>query len=108
MIYGNCHVSSWAEVLPVLNTSISVLEYALVTHESSSTYFPSYELITNHLNQGRYFAENLRDINSSRVKLVMRNFEQNYNPGVSHQSSKSELNLNRQLSKVICDEDFIL
>jgi hypothetical protein len=72
------------------------------------SYFPSYELITNHLNQGRYFAENLRDINSSGVKLVMRNFEQNYNPRVSHQSSTSELNLNRQLSKVICDEDFIL
>lgn len=44
VIYGNCQVSSWAEVLPVLNASISVLEYALVTHESSSTYLNSLKM----------------------------------------------------------------
>ena len=72
------------------------------------SYFPSYELITNHLNQGRYFAENLRDINPSGVKLVMRNFEQIYNPKANLKNLISASNLNGQLSNVICDEDFIL
>ena len=44
VIYGNCQVSSWAEVLPVLNTSILVEDYALVTQENVSTYLETLKL----------------------------------------------------------------
>ncbi|WP_374348138.1 GSCFA domain-containing protein [Chitinimonas sp.] len=39
-------------------------------------YFPSYELITTSLNQGKFFEANFRSVNEQGVRFVMRHFEE--------------------------------
>ncbi|HJS30537.1 MAG TPA: GSCFA domain-containing protein [Alphaproteobacteria bacterium] len=41
-------------------------------------YFPSYEIIAGHFNLGRYFADDLREVNSTGVSHAMRVFLRHY------------------------------
>lgn len=50
-------------------------------------YFPSYEIITGHFNLGRYFADDLREVNSAGVGHAMRIFLRHYAPSEAPDAS---------------------
>jgi hypothetical protein len=78
-------------------------------------YFPSFEIITGNFNVGRYYEDDLREINSIGVSHAMRCFLRNYISvsdfeGRVTNSSGNELVIKESLSRmesVICDEEMI-
>jgi len=81
-------------------------------------YFPSYEIITGNFNMGRYFEDDMREVNSAGVGHVMRCFLRNYisdpdNYSVlqdtqdnCHQCSVAHSKFS-QMEEIICDEELI-
>jgi hypothetical protein len=81
-------------------------------------YFPSYEIITGNFNMGRYFEDDMREINGTGVGHAMRCFFRNYvsdlgygvdTPEGKHKyhpdaSSQGQFS---QMENVICDEELI-
>lgn len=78
-------------------------------------YFPSYEIITSPLTEGRYFADDLRSVREVGVAHVMRLFRRHYFsevPGkVDHKDREGDmrfqLDQQREASSVICDEELL-
>jgi hypothetical protein len=82
-------------------------------------YFPSYEIITSNFSMGRYFEEDLREINKTGVNHVMKCFLSNYIQGVKSKDKERDSNALlggktspaeaefSKLSSVICDEEAI-
>lgn len=75
-------------------------------------YFPSYEIITCPLIQGRYFEDDMRQVKEIGVRHVMRVFEKHYlskpnnTPNYKADSSTSLLTASRTdgVSDIFCDE----
>lgn len=78
-------------------------------------YFPSYEIITGGFNMGRYYEDDLREVNNSGVSHAMRCFLRNYTESQTSTSTDATLpdsqtdaiNFNRRMSDVVCDEESI-
>jgi len=82
-------------------------------------YFPAYEFITGNFNKGKYFKENLRDIEPNGVSYVMSHFKKNYlrtdtqvgSPKPTKQPTiEPELNIKNYedgLSNITCDEELL-
>ncbi len=76
-------------------------------------YFPSYEIITGAFNQGRYYEEDLREINRAGVGHAMRCFLQHYAEGRAGDREESQsIGAIQPMaapssSAVICDEESI-
>jgi hypothetical protein len=81
-------------------------------------YFPSYEIITGSFNMGRYFEDDLREVNRTGVSHVMRCFLNNYIVGATEKSWKgtSPDSISGQidstagslwLESAVCDEELI-
>ncbi|RZF26928.1 GSCFA family protein [Paraburkholderia sp. UYCP14C] len=110
-------------VLTSTTYSKSVLRVAaeMVTAEFNWVdYFPSFEIITGNFNAGRYYENDLREINSIGVSHVMRCFVRNYiasssgagrttdaevanspNDGIAAEQSHF------RMDRVVCDEEMI-
>lgn len=81
-------------------------------------YFPSYEIITGNFNLGKYYEEDLREVNSVGVDHAMRCFLRNYTEADDSSnatefssfqgySSPSEKTDNTGGNGIICDEELI-
>ncbi len=72
-------------------------------------YFPSYEIITGGFNCGRYYEEDLREINRAGVSHAMRCFLNNYAEGYAEQQAKPQVYMPtpRCSAEVVCDEETI-
>jgi hypothetical protein len=75
-------------------------------------YFPSYEIITCPLVQGRYFEDDMREVKEIGVRHVMRVFDKHYLAS-SENDSKAEPTLNLDygrtegISDIFCDEELL-
>src|SRR5262249_27870734 len=79
-------------------------------------YFPSYEMITNWYNEGKYFENDLRSITKGGVEHVMRIFERHYlsagqklTAAFAPSSARNDAikeQINRAM-KVICDDELL-
>lgn len=72
-------------------------------------YFPSYEIITGGFNFGRYYEEDLREINRAGVSHAMRCFLQNYAEGYAERQAAPQAftPAPRPSAEVVCDEESI-
>lgn len=80
-------------------------------------YFPSYEVIMNPQNQGRYFEDDLREVREIGVQHVMRIFDRHYGKArLENESTRrmqerilptSNDDNQRSISDVFCDEDLL-
>lgn len=78
-------------------------------------YFPSYEIITCPLMQGRYFEDDMREVKEIGVRHVMRVFEKHYlskleNTNSFSAESESELisaSRSNGVSEIFCDEELL-
>ncbi|MDR7153285.1 hypothetical protein J2W40_000079 [Sphingobium xenophagum] len=79
-------------------------------------YFPSFEIITGNFNGGRYFEDDLREVNAAGVSHAMRCFLDHYvENGTSSTPSVPPVNSDpvaaeamlRRMEAVICDEEII-
>ncbi len=78
-------------------------------------YFPSYEVIMNPQNQGRYFEDDLREVRETGVQHVMRIFDRHYGkPRLDEESTRSDSekylaaqNNKSSVSDIFCDEDLL-
>jgi len=77
-------------------------------------YFPSYEIIMNPQNQGRYFEDDLREVKEIGVKHVMRVFSSHYLVKTDAKSSSAKYSpsnlrkvLKSKIANVFCDEDLL-
>lgn len=72
-------------------------------------YFPSFEIITGGFSLGRYYEEDLREINRAGVSHAMRCFLQNYAEGYAEQQVAPQVvGLGpRSSAEVVCDEETI-
>ena len=98
--------------------SKSVLRAAAGDISSDLTYvdyFPSYEIITSPLNQGRYFADDMREVTELGVQHVMKVFGRHYladesgviSEPLDTQSAVTSTNRSRQAAQVFCDEELL-
>ncbi|ADU13921.1 GSCFA domain-containing protein [Asticcacaulis excentricus] len=74
------------------------------------TYFPSYEIITSPAAQGRYYADDLRQVTDMGVKHVMRVFSKHFfSPGqVSSAPASMPFHIVAQDNPgIVCDEEVI-
>ncbi|HVT30706.1 MAG TPA: GSCFA domain-containing protein [Lacipirellulaceae bacterium] len=101
-------------VLQATVYSKSVLRSVCGTLENSISdvfYFPSYEIISSHFNNGKYFDSNKRTINEPGISHVMRVFEKTYLISSSELDDTSGFpSVNKILDtsfseRVICDEE---
>lgn len=69
-------------------------------------YFPSYEVITSPAADGRYYADDLREVTDLGVRHVMRVFEKHFLQGVSSARSLREPAA-YTAPDIICDEEAI-
>lgn len=73
-------------------------------------YFPSYEIITGNFNAGRYFEEDLREVNAFGVDHAMRCFLGNYTSGMVAKKSLKQIDsekIFKKVSDLVCDEESI-
>lgn len=73
-------------------------------------YFPSFEIITGNYNMGRYYEDDLREVNMSGVDHAMRCFIKHY-VGQSNSSKVKGEEIDafsRSLFSIICDEESIV
>ncbi|WP_410211799.1 GSCFA domain-containing protein [Aquirhabdus sp.] len=73
-------------------------------------YFPSYEIITGNFNLGKYYEDDLREVNSNGVSHVMRCFLRHYAEGHTQKSVRYDVvqPINKHpVSDIICDEESI-
>lgn len=74
-------------------------------------YFPSFEIITGHFNGGRYYADDLRDVNEAGVDHAMRCFMRHYVDNLSDPPTEARKRENEMFAKkmvaVVCDEESI-
>ncbi len=106
-------------VMVATSYSKSVLRVAAerLSHEwRGVAYFPSYEIITGHYHQGRYFAPDLRSVTDEGVNHVMRLFLHHYlglqpaASGIAHLSPAAPA-MDRRTEELIkvtqthCDEE---
>ena len=75
------------------------------------TYFPSYEIITSPAAQGRYYADDLREVTDLGVKHVMRVFAKHFLEAPKTVSTQDTVALAdravRNNSGIVCDEETI-
>jgi uncharacterized protein (DUF2225 family) len=75
-------------------------------------YFPSYEIITCPLVQGRYFEDDMREVKEIGVRHVMRMFDRHY-LSTRKKDSKVEPVFNQNngrtegISNIFCDEELL-
>lgn len=69
-------------------------------------YFPSYELITSPMVQGRYYEDNFREVNSFGVSHAMKMFENSYINSTETKLRKHNIDLVSS-SDIQCDEELI-
>lgn len=94
--YGQGHV------LTQTTYSKSVLRVAaeIFTQKfDNAAYFPSYEIVSSHYNRGAYYAEDLREVNSTGVDHVMHLLLKHYTYNNNLSSSEYEE------ARVVCDEE---
>lgn len=112
-----------AHVLASTTYSKSVLRVAaeMAARESEWVdYFPSFEIITGNFSLGRYYEEDLREVNSMGVSHAMRCFLRNYitssendllaKPGAMADDQTREqagAAARSRMDRVICDEELI-
>jgi len=74
-------------------------------------YFPSYEIITSPAAQGRYYADDLREVTELGVKHVMRVFSKHFVQGLDKPESvidqKAILKSMENNAGIVCDEETI-
>lgn len=75
-------------------------------------YFPSYEIITGASNGGRYYEEDLREVNHAGVSHAMRTFLRHYAIGAAASSEVAtpvalDERARDALASVVCDEETI-
>ncbi len=78
-------------------------------------YFPSYEIISSPLMQGRYLEDDMREVKEIGVQHVMRVFEDHYllNNKIRNQASgirdtkPTNLPKSESISDIFCDEDLL-
>lgn len=113
--YENRHV------LVSTTYSKSVLRVAAETASNEFEwvdYFPSFEIITGNFNGGRYYEDDLREVNSSGVSHAMRCFLRNYVSGSDQSMLAEGLNIPPGvesgdaptipgLGELVCDEELI-
>ena len=71
-------------------------------------YFPSYEIITSAASCGRYYDDDLRQVNKLGVDHVMRVFEQHFiQPDAQRKAAHSLASFSSAVDDVVCDEEVI-
>jgi hypothetical protein len=74
-------------------------------------YFPSFEIITGNFNGGRYYEDDLREVNEAGVDHAMRCFVAHYVNGVAETSAETRTEENeifaKKMAAVVCDEEAI-
>jgi GSCFA family len=82
-------------------------------------YFPSFEMITGAHTRGRFYEEDLREVNAEGVAYVMSKFSHHYlsdavqlcqpvaNAAISEEDFRRQRAVLETLSKVICEEIYI-
>lgn len=74
-------------------------------------YFPSFEIITGNFNFGKYYEDDLRDVNKIGVDHAMRCFIANYiqsEPGRRDaESQMGAIEYYKTIAEVVCDEETI-
>jgi len=113
--YENRHVlvsTTYSKSVLRVAAEMAMSEFAWVD------YFPSYEIITGNFNMGRYFEEDMREINSAGVSHAMRCFLRNYvsaseidadaldGKDINHSGAVS-CGQFPQMDDVICDEELV-
>jgi hypothetical protein len=93
----------------LVSTTISKAILRVVAEEISKshdnvTYFPSYEIITGNFNQGTYFEDDLREVNSEGVDHVMKLFLKHCTTEVSSRIDSAET---EELNDIVCDEEVL-
>lgn len=85
----------------------------LATTLDNAWYFPSYEVITGNAAQGRYFADDLREVTPAGIEHVMGLFMHHYT-GIKTGSAKARITDDRgfrdgieKALDVVCDEELI-
>jgi hypothetical protein len=105
----------WSSTLYSKSTLIAVAQDVAQMTEGID-YFPSYEIVTGPLAEGRYFADDLRTVRDSGVEHVMTVFGAHYLEGAGETSNVAPgaskqhdavMQL-EELSSVMCDEDLLL
>ncbi|WP_339616219.1 GSCFA domain-containing protein [uncultured Gilvimarinus sp.] len=112
----------------LVSNTVSKSVLRVVAEEISNAYnnvhyFPSFEIITGNFNKGRYFKEDLREIDESGVDHVMRLFMQHYTSlaeqattpknredllekaNFNNEEAENILQEMNNLSEVFCDEE---
>jgi hypothetical protein len=91
--------------------SKSVLRAAvetLVRRDPKIEYFPSYEIITGPSSRGRFFSEDLREVNDEGVRTVMSLFEKHYLQASAEVEVTPEDEAKyAELMNIVCDEESI-
>jgi len=105
----------WASTTYSKATLLAVAYDVARTHKNVD-YFPSYEIVTNPLVQGRYYADDLRSVTDGGVAHVMRIFQDHYfgdgevtAAGFIDEPEPIQADI-RQLDEVvavICDDDLL-
>lgn len=72
-------------------------------------YFPSYEVVTGHYNQGRYFEDDLREVSPIGVAHVMRIVMSSLVEPLAEGASQAarELGADAEAADIVCDEEAI-
>ena len=71
-------------------------------------YFPSYEIITSPTAEGRYYADDLRQVNQLGVNHVLQVFAKHFvNPGTNGAQSHGEAYILPRSTDAVCDEEEI-
>lgn len=104
--YENRHV------LTSTTYSKSVLRVAaeeLCRSEPWIDYFPSYEIITGNFNRGRYYEDDLREVNSVGVHHAMKSFMKHYARGAETEAEVPQSSLRTSIddNEVICEEELL-
>ncbi|MBZ0128710.1 MAG: GSCFA domain-containing protein [Rhodobacteraceae bacterium] len=75
---------------------------AVAAANAAVDYFPSYEMITSPVGQGRFFAANQRDVTDQGVQFVMQQFFRaiGHQPGIAARGADPDA-----ADAVICDEE---
>lgn len=102
--------ASGNHILTASNYSKSVLRAAagfLYEYHGSIDYFPSYEIITNPVARGTFFASNLRSVMNEGVEVVMKTFFAAHPPRVTAVKAKLVAKGVHSDKDVQCDEQML-
>lgn len=77
-----------------------------VEHHANVFYFPSYDIISSHITEGRFFDHNRRTITADGVAHVMRVFEKTFLTPTGE--DEHSLSVDVAVEDVVCDEDEIV